>query len=368
MIRKKTLSILLIFILTFSVLCIFITKVYGLNLDLTTFTEEDEGDGYNHINVYSSSCVYTNMDRDVDAWLYYDYGENTITDYILEFRWNYTTTTVNAISVFACMSNYIDDVIYMYNNHIDTIFLLTYTSPLQFRIYEYYDGTNYNSVCFYPSIQTNYWIRVLRYGTSYSVEVYNDEDYSNLNSYKNLTLHSNYSFRYLMFINSYNTGSNGYNQPMYFNNPVFYGLPISEDVSTCNYLSTSYNTTSIINNCNFTALWSTNGTLSYYIFCWNFTGTFINDDTINFDSTTSNTTKFLGANATMIGYTITYNFTAYSDTGISNTTGLQNLILTYDYEYTESDLEDYFLLGIALTLLTSFALIIILYNDKKKKW
>jgi hypothetical protein len=101
-----------------------------------------------------------------------------------------------------------------------------------------------------------------------------------------------------------------------------------ENHDTLTYSNVTTNSTFMGSTAHFSTLWATNGSLSHYIFGWNYTGTFVNDTATAFSTMYSVTDKVIPVNGSMNGDVIQWQFWANNTGTTWNTTGSQAFNLT----------------------------------------
>lgn len=150
--------------------------------------------------------------------------------------------------------------------------------------------------------------------------------------------------------------------------------PSEEPVDTyyLDYVSSQTNSTDydILENCNFTSIWDTNSTMSAGVFCWNYTGSYVNDTLVSLGgSEVFSTIKFLGGEVLYNGTIISWCMYANTTTNNYVSSGFINFTLTYYVSggYSEDDLESYFVIGVILSGFVLILLVVAFFQDKKMK-
>ena len=172
--------------------------------DFTTFTEVDPN---SHITVDSGSKItFTNLARNEDCYIYKDYGVGHFTDFTHKTKIRRIASSNAAIAACWSLSNYVDDLNGLCNANRTVILAYIYEEDLMLR--EYYNGVKYTSTNHRTlTANTDYWLKMVKSGTSMNLYIYSDSGYSNLLTTCTLTLHADHSLRYLFAVNSYNSGN-----------------------------------------------------------------------------------------------------------------------------------------------------------------
>ncbi len=171
--------------------------------DFTTFTEVDVGaDRIQKTENHVDHHAY----RNEATYLYKDYGVNHFGDFTHKIKFK-TNGGVSGHGAVWMESNNIGDINDLRNNSWANILLFGFGTTLYLR--EYRNGLNYSDSSAI-SADTWYYAKIVKNGTSLTCYIYTDSEYSTLHDTLDLTLHVNYTFRYLYACNSYNDG-NTYN-------------------------------------------------------------------------------------------------------------------------------------------------------------
>jgi len=113
---------------------------------------------------------------------------------------------------------------------------------------------------------------------------------------------------------------------------VFYVYGLIYDVYSLSYSDISSNSTMLGSVANFSVSWSSNGTLSSFVFGWNFSGSWVDDGSVNFAGSSSpqwsNVSKSLGENVSMWHFVVLWRVNATGQGGKVNDTGLQSFVLS----------------------------------------
>jgi len=165
--------------------------------DFTTYTEVDPS---NHLNETSNQTNFTGSHNE-DCYLYADKGVDHFTNWTHLIDAKLISQSGDAFAGFYVLANDIDDLGDFRKNGNTSISLLFYNSNVY--LHEDYSGSYYeasNSV----SIGTQYYVKIIKSGTSISAEFYSDAARTNLLFNLSLTLHANHKFRYIYAANNYN--------------------------------------------------------------------------------------------------------------------------------------------------------------------
>ena len=182
--------------------------------NLTTYTEVDAG-GY--LTVDSAKVVAIDLPRNVESWLYKDFGVDHFNgDFSHLSRIKATASTAACRIYNYILANSTDGP---YQIFLDSGSFLggwyLEAANKEFRIIEFDSGVGYQDVSIPITLGTDYWQDYSRdevigtYGTFYG-DIYDDVDYTSLFDALSLALHtSKKDFRYLYTIASWNTGAAG---------------------------------------------------------------------------------------------------------------------------------------------------------------
>jgi len=181
--------------------------------DFTTFTEQDP---QSEITVTSTRATFTQLDIDVQAWLYEDLGADAFDgDFSInvEFMMTGSPGGLYTISGSWALTNEVNDL-----NSIDTgngdYLALRHRTTGQIVLVECKAGSLYTSSTFTPTQDVLYYLTIARdesvgtYGTLYCY-VYSDADRTSLLDTLSLTLHAKLDFEYLFTVITYYLGSTG---------------------------------------------------------------------------------------------------------------------------------------------------------------
>lgn len=211
--KYKIITLLLIFSMFF---CIPL-NVFAVNEDYTSYTEIDTAS--NRIQLTGNNHIDFTARRDETTYLYKDYGVNYFTDFVhtldvkAEFNQNF------GFGYVWMLSNDLGNGYYLYSNSKDYIGITLYQYPSHLiKVEEIYGGSWYGNQLA-VSANTWYYLRIEKSGTSLNVYVWsdsNDRDNNDIGAVSyisviSLTLHSDYSFRYIYACNSWNSAIGYYN-------------------------------------------------------------------------------------------------------------------------------------------------------------
>lgn len=367
--NKKSLFLIII---VFLASLLFISNVKAVAQDYTTYTEVDSS---SVISIQSSTQIYANVQNRYVAYVYYDGGENAYGDFVATFSKQGAYLTANGICVYFMVANSINDAYHITQNNGYSLYCWSIgidSNNVYFKLTENVGGTEYTDTSDSTYNMVGYhYITVTRNGDSLTEEIYSDSDRTTLLETLSLTLHdSDLAYQYVYAVSGYNNGGTYYNRN-YMRDLNIEGVT-PPDTYFISYVENSFNqnTTNILNTANFTSLFSTNSTLDYFIFSWNYTEVFINETALSFIGSMTENLIDLGENATKIGYTISVIIYANTTTGEVTNSGLQNFILTYPSgggEYSDSDLEEMFISGGILSVLIISVFAMAFINDKKNR-
>lgn len=317
--------------------------------DIEDYTEYTEVDSDNSITNIFPSNLTTSPDRNSESYLYYDYGVDFFGDFVHYFDLKITVTLSGGSSLIPvwCLSNVVDDINGIKVGNGDAIWCYVYNANA-FYLVETYGTNSYQTGAHILVLNTQYYLTVNKTSTELDYFIYSDAARTSVVFSGTKALNTDYSFRYVFGAQSYNSGASGYTGTIVLSN-LDLNIPPVEDEYYLDFVSCGTNSTvyDIEENCNFTSVWDTNSTMEYGVFSWNYTGSFVNDSVVALNGCESfNVTKYLGGylpyNGTCIGWYMYANCTA----SVSNSTGLNTFVLTYyEYDYSKSDLDNYFILG-----------------------
>ena len=173
----------------------------------TTFTEVDNASDRiqktaNHIDFCS---VY-----DENCRVYKDYGVGHFGDFTHKIKVEVTSQDTPSIGYTWVLTNELDRSWTLFNTGKTQIAIRFYRSAggaSELGLYETYSSSEYIDTYSGYSINTWYYIKIVKSGTSLNAYIYSDSDYSVLVDTLTLTLHANHTFRYLHGCNSWYTSS-----------------------------------------------------------------------------------------------------------------------------------------------------------------
>ena len=169
--------------------------------DFTTFTEVDIGaDRIQKTANHIDHLAYANE----NTYLYKDYGIGHFGDFTHKFQFKVDASTKHHSNVYL-LANEINISISLILGNKTHIKVFSYENKIYLR--ERYGGTSYTDYYTGVSIDTWYYIRVVKSGTSLNVYIYSDSGFSNLIDTLSLTLQANHTFRYLYPANTHNSSA-----------------------------------------------------------------------------------------------------------------------------------------------------------------
>lgn len=193
--------------------------------DFGTYTEEDEDDG---ITVTSDKVSY-DLHQQKERYLYKDFGVDHFTDFE-----HLVTLYFASGGNFLCniigwaMSNILDDLRGIYGASGDFICIIFQSSLLY--LYECDGGTFYTD-SYNLNEDTPYYLTFEKSGTAFTCKIYSDSARTNLVDTLELTLHSDYNFRYLYGCNTWkdgeDRGGSGYTEDLDLQEVVAEELPVA---------------------------------------------------------------------------------------------------------------------------------------------
>lgn len=311
-------------------LCVFICVVECSPVyeDFTDYVEVDTG---NDRIQRTANHVDHGATRNEDTYLYKDYGVGRFADFAHKVKVRGTFTVDHQYGVVWMLANAVND---QYGLHISSE---TYVCITMCRaggsgyIYmtEGYDGVRYYTYPNWGSAVTNVWYYLLieKSGTDLTCKIYSDSEYTDLLVTLSLTLHGDWSFRYVYACNTFNDGDGEYVMDNDIENldlqePDFYFL---------NYSDVGCNSTMLGTVVKFSVLWSSNGSLVSWVFGWNFSGSWVDDDSVDWSNTTSpqwsNVSKSLGFDVGKWHEVVSWRVNATAQGNTLNNTGLQSFVL-----------------------------------------
>ena len=175
--------------------------------DFTTYTEVDPN---SHITKSANHIDFL-FYRNEDAYVYTDKGSEHFTNFSHNIQVRATTTTHTQDGFTWVLSNDIDDFRGLYTGSKTAIGVELYASSgtLYMYLVETTGGAMYN-ISQTINVNTYYYLTITKSGTSLILYCYSDAARTNLLWQISLTLHGDWSFRYVFGCNTYNTGHNIY--------------------------------------------------------------------------------------------------------------------------------------------------------------
>jgi len=172
--------------------------------DFTTFTEVDPN---NRITV-QPNLIISQVTRSETAYVYADYGVDYFKNFTHELEVlanDPTTKGVHSEWVLANAVGNLNELRGAGENYITVqMYDMEPTGTRYIILREYYEGTVYQQYVTGLSVNTKYYLRIKKEGTSLTLEVYSDAERTNLLYTLSITLHIDYAFRYLYASSSWN--------------------------------------------------------------------------------------------------------------------------------------------------------------------
>ena len=179
--------------------------------DYTTYAEVDPN---NHIEKTAHHIDFYAI-KNEDAYLYKDAGVGHFTDFrhLLAVRTTGHGGDYPWSNVWV-LANDLDDLYGLRVGHKTAIFAMFYYHPsygYYINIGEMYDGTCYLGTR-YSGLSENTWyyLEIIKSGTSLTLKIYSDPARTTQVHSTEITLHGDWSFRYIYGCNTYNDGSTKY--------------------------------------------------------------------------------------------------------------------------------------------------------------
>ena len=197
--QKNKVLVFTIVILLLFFICPEIKRVYSLSYE--NFNSYTEIDPNTHITLTSSQQLDYSLTRGETAYIYKDYGDSNFQDF--EHEWD--TYIVNTGSGSWRMEvNYgITNTIGSFNTWVQFIAVIWYYSGSVANLHLLGNGINQHVTL---TVNTWYYLRITKTGTSVNLYVYSDSLRTNLVTSCSGTLSSDYHFRYIYGCASYNDG------------------------------------------------------------------------------------------------------------------------------------------------------------------
>jgi len=230
------------------------TITVGNYEDFTTYTEVDPN---SHIGLAGANHVDHYALRNEDAYLYKDKGVDYFGNFehLVDVRSDFLQS--GCLGAVWALTNDVDDmqgltvgsktfvVVYFYRQDVN---------DYRMYLFEGYGGSTYQSSPFACALNTWYYLKIAKSGTSITCKIYSDVARTSLLNTLSLTLHADHKFRYIFGCNGWNTGHN-----LAANNDIenlvlqeavaehnFYGL-VNSQISLTSQRSWSFNRVSSIN-------------------------------------------------------------------------------------------------------------------------
>lgn len=209
-------------------------------VNFTTFSKNDP-DGA--ISFTSTRLTFTNFYRESDAWAYYNYGAGYFTDF--EHWLELYITSINSAAspsargLFTLASDDVDN--WVINNTVNQndqiggyIQSTGAANKFSLTLRRSHTGSSANGTSI-TNLDTGtlYYLKWKKVGTAHTLECYSDADRTVLVGTSALTDVGDYNYQYLMGIQSYTSGANGYQVTGYIQNySLVPALDASKDLYT----------------------------------------------------------------------------------------------------------------------------------------
>jgi hypothetical protein len=154
----------------------------------------------NHINITAYHLDFAGTHNE-NCYLYVDKGVNYFTDWTHLIDAKLISQSGDAFASFYALANDINDLGGVENNGNTSISLRFYNSAVY--LHETYGGSSYET-SHSVSVGTQYYVKIVKSGTSIWVGFYSDAARTNLLFNLSLTLHANHNFRYIYAANNWN--------------------------------------------------------------------------------------------------------------------------------------------------------------------
>ena len=175
--------------------------------DFTTYVEVDTA---NDRIQRTATHVDHLATRNEDTYLYKDRGAGHFTDFAHKVHVKSELTQNWGVGAVWMLSNDLDDIYGLIGASKDAIWVWFYRDANGNRLlclYECDGGTCYAVSWTGPATNTWYFLTIEKSGTSLTCKIYSDSARTNLLDTLSLTLHHDYSFRYVFACNTYNVGT-----------------------------------------------------------------------------------------------------------------------------------------------------------------
>jgi hypothetical protein len=203
-----------------SSILLFLPKPIYANPAYEDFTDYEELDDNEHIDLVGTNHVDHYAIRSEDAYLYKDKGIDYFANFehLVDVRSDFAVTS--SVGYVWMLANDVDDAKGLMDADETFIWLDTYkTSTIRYlRLVEGYGGSSYvDQVAVYAN--TWYNLRIKKVGTTFTCRIWKDDSTSRDNddtgaeSYVtelSLTLHADHNFQYIYACNTYNSGNSYY--------------------------------------------------------------------------------------------------------------------------------------------------------------
>jgi len=188
----------------------FMSHVQDYCEDYLTFTQSQY---FQATSVSSCTLDHVQTKNNQERYIYKDYGTNYFTDFIhtIKFHWNSISSGGDySRCIFWMLSNDVGGWNELKTAHKTAVALMfSYPSgTYRISLMETYNGQEYSSnLNNLPYSDATYYPVIQKEGNILTVKVYSDAARTNLLASTSLTLHGNWSFRYLTSSSSYISGT-----------------------------------------------------------------------------------------------------------------------------------------------------------------
>jgi len=210
--KRLSVFLLLLCLMGLTLMNIPTTKANPLYEDFTTYTEVDPN---NNIDLVGTNHIDATVRRLENAYLYKDYGIDFFTDFehLLDFRCQ--DINDNALYIEWMLTNDVGSLSELIAGSKTLLYIRTYRmvagGTRSFSLNEVVTGTVYSDGCNGLSVATWYYLSIEKVGVSLTCKIYSTSELRDAGGDADvdtlaLTLHSDWSFRYVYAVSSYNDG------------------------------------------------------------------------------------------------------------------------------------------------------------------
>ncbi len=177
--------------------------------DFDGWTELDPS---GHIAKADYVMTATGLNRNEDAWLYYDYGADYFEDFEHKLKARVASGSTWSFSFPWLLSNYVDDQLYLQTNSKSFLGVsFTQMGHINRRIelMEVEEGGSFNGDSWAGvALNTYYYFTIERIGTAFQMLIYDDSERTNLLDTLNITLQVDTHLRYCFVATTRNSAEN----------------------------------------------------------------------------------------------------------------------------------------------------------------